>query len=107
MRGVPDRIVGGDRIGECAHRPAGLPPEETSGLEATVFFRQDHPAFGFGAGIAVVTLEAKGIGEGEACMAPPAIVGAVVDALAPFGIRHVDMPLTPEKIWRLVRASGG
>ena len=31
-------------------------------------------------------------------MAPPAIVNAVVDALAPFGIPHVDMPLTPEKI---------
>jgi carbon-monoxide dehydrogenase large subunit len=36
-------------------------------------------------------------------VAPPAIVNAVVDALAPFGIRHVDMPLTAEKIWRAIR----
>jgi carbon-monoxide dehydrogenase large subunit len=35
-------------------------------------------------------------------MAPPAIVGAVVDALAPLGIRHADMPLTAEKIWRVL-----
>jgi carbon-monoxide dehydrogenase large subunit len=33
-------------------------------------------------------------------VAPPAIVNAVLDALAPFGVRHVDMPLTAEKIWR-------
>jgi carbon-monoxide dehydrogenase large subunit len=50
-------------------------------------------------------LGAKGIGEGGACVAPPAIVAAVADALAPFGIRHVDMPLTAEKIWRLLRSS--
>jgi carbon-monoxide dehydrogenase large subunit len=196
VRGVPERTIGWDRIGEFAHRPFGLPPEETPGLEATVFFRQDHPAFSFGAGLAVVTVDrdtgqvclerfvavddcgnainpllvegqvvgglaqgigqtllehvrydadgqlltgtfmeyaipraddmpsalvldrtvtpsplnplgAKGIGEGGACVAPPAIVAAVVDALAPLGIRHVDMPLTAEKIWRLVRGSGG
>jgi carbon-monoxide dehydrogenase large subunit len=45
-------------------------------------------------------LGAKGIGEGGACMAPPAIVAAVVDALSAFGVRHTDMPLTAEKIWR-------
>ncbi len=32
---------------------------------------------------------------------------AVVDALAPFGVRHLDMPATPEKIWRLIRGGGG
>ncbi len=196
VRGVPERIIGWDRIGEFAHRPAGLPPEETPGLEATVFFRQDHPAFSFGAAIAVVVVDretgqvrlermvavddcgnainpllvegqvvgglaqgigqallehvrygedgqlltgtfmdyaipraddmpavlvldrtvtptplnplgAKGVGEGGACAAPPAIVGAVVDALAPLGIRHVDMPLTAEKLWRLARGAAG
>jgi carbon-monoxide dehydrogenase large subunit len=189
VRGVPERIIGWDRIAEFAHRPMGLPAEETPGLEATVFFRQDHPAFSFGAGIAVVTVDrdtgqvrlekivavddcgnainpmlvegqvvgglaqgigqallehvrygedgqlvtgtfmdyaipraddmpadlvlartvtpsplnplgAKGIGEGGACMAPPAIVAALVDALAPLGVRHADMPLTAEKVWR-------
>ena len=41
-------------IGEFAHRGMGLPPQETPGLEATVFFRQDHPSWSFGAGLAVV-----------------------------------------------------
>jgi carbon-monoxide dehydrogenase large subunit len=47
-------------------------------------------------------LGAKGAGEAGCIAVPPAIVNAVVDALAPFGVRHVDMPLTPEKIWRAI-----
>ena len=54
VQGVPERIVGWERIGEFAHRGMGLPPQETPGLEATVFFRQDHPSWSFGAGLAVV-----------------------------------------------------
>jgi carbon-monoxide dehydrogenase large subunit len=34
------------------------------------------------------------------------VVNAVVDALSPFGVRNVDMPLTPNKIWRLMREHG-
>jgi aerobic carbon-monoxide dehydrogenase large subunit len=45
----------------------------------------------------------KGIGEAGAIGAPPAIVNAVVDALAPFGIRHLDMPLKPEKVWQAIQ----
>ncbi len=45
-------------------------------------------------------LGAKGIGESGAVGAPPAVVNAVVDALAPFGVEHLDMPLTPESVWR-------
>ena len=44
----------------------------------------------------------KGIGETGTIASTPAVVNAVVDALAPLGIRHIDMPLTPEKIWRLL-----
>jgi len=44
-------------------------------------------------------LGAKGIGEAGTIGSTPAIVNAVMDALAPFGIRHLDMPLTPGKIW--------
>ena len=193
VKGVPEKVVGWDRVGEFAHRGMGLPPEETPGLEATVFFRQDHPSWSFGAGLAVVRvvretgqvrlerfvavddcgnainpllidgqivggfaqglgqalleriiygedgqlltgtfmeyaipraddmpelivdrtvtpsplnpLGVKGVGEGSACVAPPAIVNAVVDALSPFGVHHVDIPLTAEKIWRAI-ASG-
>jgi carbon-monoxide dehydrogenase large subunit len=48
-------------------------------------------------------LGAKGIGEAGTIGSTPAIVNAVIDALSPFGITHVDMPLQPEKIWRVLR----
>jgi aerobic carbon-monoxide dehydrogenase large subunit len=48
-------------------------------------------------------LGVKGIGESGAIGAPPTIVHAVLDALAPFGIGHLDMPLTPQKIWTAIR----
>ncbi|HEY7540009.1 MAG TPA: xanthine dehydrogenase family protein molybdopterin-binding subunit [Methylomirabilota bacterium] len=193
VKGVPEKIVGWDRVGEFAHRGMGLPPAETPGLEATVFFRQDQPSWSFGAGLAVVRvaretgqvrlerfvavddcgnainpllvdgqivggfaqglgqtllerivygedgqlltgtfmeyaipraddmpelivdrtvtpsplnpLGVKGVGEGSACVAPPAIANAVVDALAPLGVHHVDIPLTAEKIWRAIASA--
>jgi carbon-monoxide dehydrogenase large subunit len=43
----------------------------------------------------------KGIGEAGTIGSTPAVVSAVVDALAPFGVTHIDMPLTPQKIWSL------
>jgi carbon-monoxide dehydrogenase large subunit len=43
----------------------------------------------------------KGIGEAGTIGSTPAVVNAVVDALAPFGVTHIDMPLTPQKIWTL------
>jgi carbon-monoxide dehydrogenase large subunit len=45
----------------------------------------------------------KGVGEAGTIGATPALVNAVVDALAPFGVRHVDLPIKREKIWRLMR----
>ncbi|MEQ9609091.1 MAG: molybdopterin cofactor-binding domain-containing protein, partial [Kiloniellaceae bacterium] len=44
----------------------------------------------------------KGAGEAGAIGACPAVINALVDALAPHGIRHVDMPATPEKVWRAI-----
>ena len=46
---------------------------------------------------------AKGVGESATVGAPPAIVNAVVDALAHLGVRHIDMPLRPEKLWKLMQ----
>jgi carbon-monoxide dehydrogenase large subunit len=51
-------------------------------------------------------LGVKGVGESGAVSCPPAIVHAVLDALAPLGVRHLDMPLTSEKIWRAIQAGG-
>jgi carbon-monoxide dehydrogenase large subunit len=50
-------------------------------------------------------LGAKGVGEAGTIGSTPAIVNAVVDALSPFGVTHIDMPLKPEKIWRLCRGT--
>jgi aerobic carbon-monoxide dehydrogenase large subunit len=50
-------------------------------------------------------LGVKGIGESGAIGAPPTIVHAVLDALAPFGIGRPDMPLTPQKIWAAIRSA--
>ncbi|HYZ78430.1 MAG TPA: xanthine dehydrogenase family protein molybdopterin-binding subunit [Gaiellaceae bacterium] len=48
-------------------------------------------------------LGVKGAGETGTIASTAAVVNAVVDALAPLGIRHVDMPLTPERVWRAMR----
>jgi len=47
----------------------------------------------------------KGIGENGAIGAPPTIVHAVLDALAPLGIAHLDMPLTPQKVWAAIQTA--
>jgi carbon-monoxide dehydrogenase large subunit len=47
-------------------------------------------------------LGAKGIGEAGTIGSTPAIVNAVIDALAPYGIRDLDMPLTPTKVWSAI-----
>ena len=48
-------------------------------------------------------LGAKGVGEAGTVGAMPALLNAVNDALAPLGARHLDMPLTPERVWRAIR----
>lgn len=44
----------------------------------------------------------KGVGEAGTIGATPAIVNAIVDALAPFGVRHIDMPVRPESVWKVI-----
>ena len=51
-------------------------------------------------------LGAKGIGESGSVGGAAAVHGAVLDALAPFGVEHLDMPLSPEKLWRAIAARG-
>jgi carbon-monoxide dehydrogenase large subunit len=52
-------------------------------------------------------LGVKGVGEAGTIGSTPAVVNAVLDALAPFGVKHLDMPLRPEKIWRAIQAAKG
>jgi aerobic carbon-monoxide dehydrogenase large subunit len=51
-------------------------------------------------------LGARGVAESPTVGSPPAVVNAVVDALSPHGVRNVDMPLTPAKVWQLLREHG-
>jgi carbon-monoxide dehydrogenase large subunit len=51
-------------------------------------------------------LGAKGVGESATVGAPAAIANAVVDALWHLGVRHVDIPITPYKVWKILRESG-
>jgi carbon-monoxide dehydrogenase large subunit len=47
-------------------------------------------------------LGVKGCGEAGAIGAPPAVINAICDALKEYGVDHMDMPATPEKVWRAV-----
>jgi carbon-monoxide dehydrogenase large subunit len=51
-------------------------------------------------------LGAKGVGESATVGAPPAIANAVVDALRHLGVTHLDIPITPEKVWQILHAKG-
>lgn len=52
-------------------------------------------------------LGVKGAGEAGCVGALPAVANALVDALSPLGIRHVEMPATPERLWRAIRQAQG
>jgi carbon-monoxide dehydrogenase large subunit len=48
---------------------------------------------------------AKGVGESATVGSPPVIMNAVVDALSVHGVRHIDMPATPSKVWEAIHAA--
>ncbi len=52
-------------------------------------------------------LGVKGIGEAGTIGATPAVQNAVVDALAHLGVRHIDMPASPQRVWEVIQAAGG
>ena len=71
----------------------------------------DFPSFDVGLHVTPCThnpLGAKGVGEVGSIGVPPAVINAVLDALAPRGVEDIQMPATPERVWRALRtASGG
>jgi carbon-monoxide dehydrogenase large subunit len=69
----------------------------------------DFPRFELGATVTptpVNPLGAKGCGEAGTLGSTPSIVAAAVDALSEFGVRHIDMMLRPEKLWRIINGKG-
>jgi carbon-monoxide dehydrogenase large subunit len=85
------QLLTGSLMDYCLPRAKDLPSID-------VDFNQDAPT-------ASNPLGVKGAGEAGATGAPPAVVNAVVDALKPLGIGHVDMPLTPLRVWQAIRAA--
>ena len=52
-------------------------------------------------------LGVKGVGEAGTIAASAAVINAIVDALQPFGVKDIDMPASPEKLWHLMHSNGG
>ncbi len=85
------QLVTGSLMDYALPKARFFPPIETDALET--------PA-------AHNPLGVKGVGETGTIAATPTIVNAVLDALAPLGIHNLDMPLTPERVWQAIEASG-
>ncbi|MEM9488557.1 MAG: xanthine dehydrogenase family protein molybdopterin-binding subunit [Myxococcota bacterium] len=65
----------------------------------------DFPSFKTGNHVTLCahnSLGVKGVGEVGSIGVPPAVINAVVDALTPLGVTHIDMPATPERVWRTI-----
>ena len=70
----------------------------------------DLPSFKVGNHVTACThnpIGIKGVGEVGAIGVPPAVINAVLDALAPLGVTDLDMPATPEKVWRAIQSAQG
>jgi carbon-monoxide dehydrogenase large subunit len=68
----------------------------------------DFPFFKTGRHITNCThnpLGVKGVGEVGSIGVPPAVINAVVDALSAYGVDHIDMPATPERVWRAIQSA--
>jgi carbon-monoxide dehydrogenase large subunit len=79
-------------------------------MDYAVPFSSDLPMIETGATVTpspVNPLGVKGVGEAGTIAATPVIVNAVMDALSGLGVRHIDMPLRPEKIWKAVQGGSG
>ena len=66
------------------------------------------PGYELGATVTPTTVNpmgAKGAGEAGTIASTPAVANAVVDALSHLGVRHVDMPYTPERVWRAMQGA--
>jgi carbon-monoxide dehydrogenase large subunit len=86
------QLVSGSLMDYAVPRAAMLPTLE---LDSTVTPTPVNP------------LGVKGVGEAGTIGSTPAVVNAVIDALRPLGVKTIDMPLWPEKVWRAIQAAKG
>jgi aerobic carbon-monoxide dehydrogenase large subunit len=93
--------VGYDEDGNCLHgNLASYAMPGAADLPAFETMRMETPT-------PLNPLGVKGIGESGTVGSTPAVQNAVVDALAHLGVTHIDMPLTPERVWRAIQAAAG
>lgn len=85
------QLLSGSFMDYCMPRAADMPMIELTMVE-------DFPC-------ATNPLGVKGAGEAGSIGSSPAVINAIVDALGPLGVRHIDMPATPERVWRAIRAA--
>jgi carbon-monoxide dehydrogenase large subunit len=85
------QLTSGSLMDYCLPRADDLP-------DLTIELRDDVPCLTNPLGV-------KGAGEAGAVGAPPAVINAIVDALSEFGVKHIDMPATPEKVWRAMQGA--
>jgi carbon-monoxide dehydrogenase large subunit len=76
-------------------------------MDYTMPRADDLPSFDVATNVTLCThnpLGVKGVGEVGAIGSPPAVINAIVDALKDTGVRHIDMPATPQKLWSLINS---
>ena len=83
------QLISGSFMDYCVPRADDMPPFAIDLVE-------DYPCTTNPMGI-------KGAGEAGAVAAPPAVIIAILDALAPLGVTHIDMPATPERVWHAIQ----
>ena len=101
--------IGQALLEECVYDEGG---QLLSGsyMSYTMPRASDLPMFRVGNHVTACThnpIGIKGVGEVGAIGVPPAVINAVLDALAPLGVTDIDMPATPERVWRAINAAGG
>jgi aerobic carbon-monoxide dehydrogenase large subunit len=99
----------GQALGEQALFGPDGQPRTGSFMDYTMPRADDLPSFDLAFHPVPATtnaLGAKGCGEAGVTAAPPTIINAILDALAPFGVTHIDMPATPATVWRAIRSAG-
>src|SRR6266545_143717 len=115
VAGAPSTALPWRELATAAADPARRPAGAAAGLDAAVDFELPDATYPFGAHLAVCEVDVEtglarlrrylAVGESGAVGATPAVQNAVVDALGHLGVTHVDLPLTPERVWRAIRAA--
>ena len=110
MHGGLAQGIGQAMMEHAVHDPATGQPVAGSLMDYALPRATDLPAFRHGTMESASpnnTLGFKGVGELGPIGAPPAVINAIVDALAGAGVTHLDMPATSETVWRALGGSGG